>query len=315
LVPVFSRLPAPVRRLLREQGVSSAALEELLGAPPGAAVLLAGSHAAGSAGPASDLDLMLLLEPGESASPRTAGAVRHSSTLDDEVLVMAGSLEINLQLVQAATAARLAGLAARLDAVLGRGEEAGGLPLLQPLELVFMTRLRDGIPLRNARRVNRWRRRFQVGMLPEYMVAAFFTGSLSYLEDALAEPEGRPPGLPESVAARVAAEGLLLAVLASRGATFWSVKPAASRLERLARDPGSPAALRESGKLLFPGLERARGASYAQAVLAHLEQLYRGLRQEGSMPGVVRFLESYIRGRFALDTSFLEAPASGATEA
>ena len=309
-------LPASVRLALERRNFPLELFETLLRLPPEVGVLLVGSHAEGIATAVSDLDVLVLLEGDEELPPPGAGAslvpVAASSTVVERYLLLAHDLELDVEVVRDTRIAGVETMTGEFALVAGGEVPATrGLPTLQTLELRVLSRLRTGIPLGGAERVESWRRRLHLDLLPHFVAAVAFVRALSYAEDAYSiddTGEGDAARLSAAIAARGGAEAVVAAALATHGVVAsWDLKAAPRHVARLRREGVELApVLLELEELLFPAggeLGRRRIDSVYESAV----RLFEHLRDKGSMPGVVAYLRTYGRDRWQLDLSFLHA--------
>jgi hypothetical protein len=286
-------------------------------------VLLTGSTASELTTAASDLDFLVLRDADEPIERLAAerglppDAVQ-SSSLIDRILTLVHGVEIDVWVL---SSARLAPLAGALAASIGEDGSIRSLPGLQYLEQKLLCRLHDAVVLQGEATAARWRTQLRVDPLPVFLTASLLVDSLSYLEDAVSILEPRDRGglgspLGGFLAARSAAERLVHAALTSAGVVGWDLRYAEVHRRRLARDGAEvPAALADLEALLFPAIpalrvvgDEAEEAARRQSalVLDHAARLVGELRARPAMIPALDYLRAFGRGRWQLDTGFLE---------
>ena len=303
---MFDKLPETTQALLRERNFPADILDRAVVFPPEAGVLLVGSYAEGLAHPASDLDFLVLLEGDEAMRQEEQhAAVGHPSTIADEILLLANGVEVNFEAVRWPAITPLAQSAQHLALFSGSYDGPPSLPMLQVIEMRFLSRLRSGIPLRGLPRIAAWRERLHADLLPHYWATVNWVGAMDYLEDASSRLERPSDRLAGAIMARIAAEGLILSALAYGGVVLHDLKNASLHVTRMiARGDRLLPPLLDMEELLFPRPERF-GREYFDLVFDQAARLYICYKEDGKMPTIVEFLRHYGQGRWVLDTSFV----------
>lgn len=278
-----------------------------LQAPEGTGVLLAGSHARRSATEASDLDLLVLPPPDAGAPVRVSGRGRphfaFRNTLLERHLLLTREVELDVEIVPGAEVERLADVVRGVDAL--RAGDVDEVAALQPLEMRLLIRLAGGLPLAGTDRVREVRDRLRTGALPDLLMLDHYVSALACLEDALvaapAGPAGKGARLRRALAARAADEHLVLAALAYHGTLPGGLLAVPACLAELERAGAAmPAWVADAGSLLLAPDPRPPERVYERAV-----DLFHHFDERGLMPGCVRYLRRFGRGRWRFDLSFL----------
>jgi hypothetical protein len=258
-----------VERRLAERGVQIGGLTELVRVPADAAVLLVGSAAVGLAREASNVNLLALVEDNHVVVARDERVVRRPSAFIESILLDLEGGEVNLDVARPRTVAGLREAAEAFAILDDEAPDARRLPLLQPLEVRFLTRLRGGFPLVGEELVLRWRAEFRVDLLPLVWLSSAFVTACHFLGKArTAEAAGDEAGA--AVFVRLAAEELVVAALAAAGEVVHDLRHATRLAERLAGGRADvPSTLRDvPGLLLGDG-----GAGHRDAVVRHALEL------------------------------------------
>ena len=208
----------PTAEQLVGAGVDIANLiSSVVGEPDRCGCLLVGSMADGNANEASDLDLLLLVPDGvEVTAP--SERVRIESGLLSEQLFYQNGIEINIDIAQRSRVAPVSRSMLTLAPALYDPRSLKSIPLLAEVDLRFLLRLRNGIPLSGPALIETWRDEFLVDVLPTYLTIRHFVLIDEFSEDA----RSHPPSTAGFVS-RIAAEHVLFAALSYLG------RPPASR--------------------------------------------------------------------------------------
>jgi hypothetical protein len=260
---------ALVERLLAERGLPVRGFTELVRVPPDAALLLVGSAPAGLARESSNLNLLALVDGDHDVVVGDQRVVRRPSAFIESILIDLDGGEVSLDVARPRTVAGLREAAEAFAILEDKAPDARRLPLLQPLEVRFLARLRDGVPLVGEKRVLRWRAEFRVDLLALAWLSSTFLTACHFLGKAqAAEAAGDAAGA--AVFVRLAAEELVVAALAAAGEVVHDLRHATRLAERLARERArAPSTLRD-----VPGLVLGDGgAEHRDAVVRHAVEL------------------------------------------
>ena len=299
-------LPESARHALARSGIGLSELIPALGAGPDAAVLLVGSHATGRASADSDLDFLILLEGEEEyASPRVGSKLRMATPIAERHLALAGSLEVDVEVIRAEPLSLLVEGIHRLDQLGSRPDAAfAGFPILQDIELRIMARLRSGIVLSGDDRVTRWRADLGTGLLPMYATLMYFLGAMASLEDSFSLLQSDSSSLGAAIAGRAAAERLALSALAYYGNIEIELRYALELTAKSTRDGDPiPKILTDLGGMLFPDIRLVR--EYFDRVFEYAVDLFRFFRRYEKYPGLANGISWFGRDRWRVDTTFL----------
>jgi hypothetical protein len=310
---VVDALPGSLVSIIERGGLPAAELEALLRVPEGASIILAGSQAEGVATKVSDIDLLVLLEDAESFVPDAAGwnmTVFPAQSLT-RYLILLDRLELDLEVVHKRNLAPLMPGIEALEMFRGSGGTDGvlQLPTLQAADARLLTRIARGEVLQGAERAQRWRAELKVGLLPAFWVTANFVSAMALIEDAVTLDDHASPGTVKvgrsDLAARSAADNLLLASLAALGEVRWDLKALPRLVSRLSASRSLPRALAAPMELAFPSHEIIAVGQYPAVVFDFAKDLFSYIRELPELGGAVDFLRRFGTGRWELDTAFM----------
>lgn len=218
--------------MLEAHGISlDHLLDERQVDPVRTGTLVVGSIAEGLGTPHSDVDLLVLVEHG--ADVLNHDSVRLHTMRSRESLTYTGGVEINIEVVQRPVLADALGAFLDVAPLLYDHRELVSIPILGPVELQLLHRVRTGWVARGAAVVDRWRDEFLVELLSIYLSVAHFVMANELLEDARALVDATDGSF--SLAARAVAQEELLCLLAYAGCTNQQPKWVARLGERLLR--------------------------------------------------------------------------------
>lgn len=301
-------LPESARLALARGGISLAELLPALGAGPDAALMLVGSHAAGRASADSDLDFLIMLEGAEEyLSPTVGSELRMATPIVERHLVMAGSLEVDVEVVRAEPLALFVDGIHELQQLESRPEAAfARFPILQDVELRIMERLRSGIILSGRDRIIRRRAQLGVELLPLYSTLTNYLGAMASLEDSLALLKSGSSSLGAALSARASASRLVLSALAYYGHIEIELRHSETLAARCAAGGEPiPAILTDLPGALFPGLDFV--SEYFDCVFEHAVDLFRFYQQQDKYPGLANGISWFGLDRWRVDTTFLRS--------
>ncbi|HEU4730037.1 MAG TPA: hypothetical protein VFT22_19200 [Kofleriaceae bacterium] len=281
--------------------VASAELAAGFGLQRARLVLAAGSRAEGLADAASDTDFLAVYDAAADL-PRVIshpGAIAMPSALGPNWIGEVRGREVNVEAVEIATLDRLAeALVLPLD--------AARAPLLQPLEVRLLDRMRTGTPVPigearvDPRELAALRRRLRVDRLPAVVLVMNYLGALSYLR--LAEVRRYDP-LGFHVALDAVAEGVALSALCLSGMVLYGMKKVAPALRATERGGLAPPARELDVLEIVAGADPERRIACAWAALGRIEAAIgaRAARGDGAWPeahrAVAGQLDASARGR------------------
>jgi predicted nucleotidyltransferase len=152
-------LPESARAALDASDISLTKLIEMLALGCGSALLLVGSHAAGTATSTSDLDFLILFEgDAEYAGPREVGSLHMSADLVERHLALVGGREVDIEILRGELLLPLTASLGRMHLLSSSPAEAfENFQVLENIELRIIERLRTGIPLSGHEQIGRWR--------------------------------------------------------------------------------------------------------------------------------------------------------------
>jgi predicted nucleotidyltransferase len=266
-------LPDDVRDLLTARSALDPALDVLSRVPADAGLLLVGSYAGGVAHSRSDVDFVVLLEDTDELDLRHPLRPRERrSTYSRDVLLDVGEIALHLEVVRDGAREALRGPARDMEAsALGRD---AAIPLLQLLEVRFLIRLRDGVVLGGASRVEEWRADLRVASLPDVLIAINLEAAGHHLENAYRRVVEEQDDLTGTILVRLAAEGIVEAALVACGVLTIDLKQAPRRAAALRADGVAlPSVLLDLERVLVPEPARS-GRPYLELVHGHLRDLY-----------------------------------------
>lgn len=299
-------LPDSARLAMSRFGVGLDELLPAIGAGPDAAVLLVGSHATGWASADSDLDFAVLLEGDERyASPTTDSQLAMATPIVERHLAMAGSLEVDVEVVRAEPLSDLVAGIHELGKLGSRPQAAfARFPILQDVELRIMERLRSGIVLSGGERVSRWRTKLGTSKLPLYSTLTNYLGAMASLEDSAALLQPGQSALGAAIAGRAAAERLVFSALAYYGHIVIELRHAEELSARSAAEGGEiPPILTDLRGMLFP--DPGFVHDYFDRVYAHAVELFSFFSNSDRYPGLAQGISWFGRDRWRVDTTFL----------
>jgi Nucleotidyltransferase domain len=299
-------LPDSARFAMSRIGMDLDELIPAIGAGPDAAVLLVGSHATGWASADSDLDFAILLEGDEKyASPATDSDLAMATPIVERHLAMAGTLEVDVEVVKAEPLSVLVAGIHELDKLGSMPSAAfAHFPILQDVELRIMERLRSGIVLTGAGRVSRWRTSLGTDKLPLYATLTNYLGAMASLEDSAALLRPGQSALGAAISGRAAAERLVFSALAYYGHIVIELRHAEELSARSAADGGEvPPILTDLRGMLFP--DPGTVHEYFDRVYGHAVELFRFYGNSDRYPGLAQGISWFGRDRWRVDTSFL----------
>jgi hypothetical protein len=210
-------------------------------------LLAAGSLAEGFGTPASDVDLLMLVEDVSCVSPRRQVVTVGTQWSKDFVLYRNG-IEFDIEVFDWSRTQALVAAFLSLGPALYRPWDLGEVPIIPWNGIQFLHRLRSGWTLAGEEIVARWRDELLVPLLPTYLAALRFVSHKELLEDAFAVRDG-PEGAVGQVG-RLSAEQAVWSLLAFRGHTLQEPKWLVHMLDRLRGEDGQRRA--RARRLLFP---------------------------------------------------------------
>lgn len=190
------------------------------------ALLLVGSVAEGLANDGSDIDLMIL--GGEDAF---GGLLVKDNEFQQTITRLPGGRELNVEFWDAPTIRLLATRLQGMYAALANPESVKSLELLSEQEIRLVHRVRNGITLRNQRKVEEWRAMLGTEYFPEYLIVSWISYYMTFRKDALAQCSGGDADT-ALLMMRMAMEGLAAALLAAVGETHPYLKWRPTLLKR-----------------------------------------------------------------------------------
>ncbi|MEU2060966.1 hypothetical protein [Streptomyces sp. NPDC013455] len=191
--------------------------------PRGSGVLLAGSTAEGVAMRGSNVNVLVLDAPDDwTPDHESTGSVLRPMSLARNHL-FPGDPVVNMDVLRARPLHDLAELASGMSRIQDPGTPDLELPVLDTLEIRFLSRLRGGRVLHGPETVERWRLRTGVRWLPAFHCATTYLTADHFRRKALTAHADRLP-LDASVLFRLAVEHLLISALAAEGRVLHEVK-------------------------------------------------------------------------------------------
>ncbi|GFH38977.1 hypothetical protein [Streptomyces pacificus] len=223
--------------------------------PQGSGVLLAGSTAEGVAMRGSNVNVLVLDAPDDwTPDHEGTGSVLRPMSLAHNHL-FSDDPPVNMDVLRPRPLHDLAELAAGMARIQDPGTPDLELPVLDVLEIRFLSRLRGGQVLHGAETVERWRQRTGVRWLPAFHCATTYLTADHFRHKAMtAHADGLP--LDASVLFRLAVEHLLVSALAAEGRVLHEVKNLGRTIGAVLATGARPSPLfKEAGSLLDHGKE------------------------------------------------------------
>ncbi|MEU6332503.1 hypothetical protein ABZ851_35435 [Streptomyces sp. NPDC047049] len=223
--------------------------------PEESGVLLAGSTTEGVAMRGSNVNVLVLDAPDDwTPDHEGTGPVLRPMSLARNHL-FSGDPVVNMDVLRPRPLRDLAELASGMSRIQDPGTPDLELPVLDVLEIRFLSRLRGGRVLHGPETVERWRQRTGVRWLPAFHCATTYLTADHFRRKAMTAHADRLP-LDASVLFRLAVEHLLISALAAEGRVLHEVKNLGRTIGAVLSAGARPSRLfKEAGNLLDHGTE------------------------------------------------------------
>ncbi|MFE4858501.1 hypothetical protein [Streptomyces sp. NPDC056670] len=223
--------------------------------PDGSGVLLAGSTAEGVAMRGSNVNVLVLDAPDDwlPADDGTESVVRPMSLARN--YLCSRDPVINMDILRSEPLRSLAELATGMARIQDPLTPDLELPVLDALEMRFLSRLRSGRIVSGAPAVEHWRQRTQVRWLPEFHCATTYLTADHFRRKAMTAHADQLP-VDASVLLRLTVEHLLISALAGCGHVLHEVKNLGRNITSvLASGTRGPRLFEEAESLLEHGMK------------------------------------------------------------